>query len=60
MLLERFARGALPEASPAERRRFEELLRLPDPVLAGYLLGGEAPQGPEMARLVERIRAYVA
>jgi antitoxin CptB len=60
VLLERFARGTLGAASAAELARFEELLKLPDPVLAGYFLGGETPPGPEMAHLVERIRAYVA
>jgi antitoxin CptB len=60
VLLERFARGTLAGAPAAELARFEELLGLPDPVLAGYFLGGDTPPGPEMARLVERIRAYVA
>ena len=60
VLLERFARGALPSSSPSERARFEELLSLPDPLLADYLLGGITPAGAAMAHLVTRIRAYVA
>jgi antitoxin CptB len=60
LLLERFGRRALPAASPPERQAFEALLELPDPVLAGYLLGGMTPQDPETAHLVMRIRAYVA
>ncbi len=60
LLLERFARGPLLRASPAEQARFEELLRLPDPQLCGYLLGGIDPPGPALAQLVRRIRAYVA
>jgi antitoxin CptB len=60
LLLERFARGRLLEATPAERAGFEELLGLPDPQLAGYLLGGIDPAGPTLAHLVRRIRAYVA
>jgi antitoxin CptB len=60
VLLERFARGTLSAATPAELARFEELLCLPDPVLAGYFLRGDTPPGPQMAHLVERIRAYVA
>src|SRR4029077_14555704 len=44
--LERFARGALPQAAAEEFRRFEQLLGLPDPVLAGYFLGGGRPADP--------------
>jgi antitoxin CptB len=60
LLLERFARAQLPQSPGEERARFEELLTLPDPVLARYLLGGESPQVPELGQLVARIRAYVA
>jgi succinate dehydrogenase flavin-adding protein (antitoxin of CptAB toxin-antitoxin module) len=60
LLLERFGRRTLPAASPRQLRAFEGLLELPDPVLAGYLLGGVSPQDPETAHLVRQIRAYVA
>lgn len=60
LLLERFARGPLLQATPAERAGFEELLGLPDPQLSGYLLGGIDPPGPALAHLVRRIRTYVA
>jgi len=60
LLLERFARTHLARACPEEQARFEELLGLPDPVLAGYLLGGISPPGPQMGRLVAQIRSYVA
>jgi succinate dehydrogenase flavin-adding protein (antitoxin of CptAB toxin-antitoxin module) len=60
LLLERFARGPLAQASAAERAGFEELLSLPDPLLADYLLGGMTPGRAPLARLVTRIRAYVA
>ena len=60
LLLERFGRRSLPAASPRERRAFEGLLELPDPVLAGYLLGGVTPEDPQTAHLVMQIRAYVA
>jgi len=60
VLFERFARGALAQASPPERACFEALLALPDPLLAGYFLGGEAPADPALAALVRRIRTYVA
>ena len=45
LLLERFARGPLLQATPAEQAGFEELLGLPDPQLCGYLLGGIDPPG---------------
>ena len=57
VLLERFAQQVLPQASQAECRLFAELLALPDPLLAGYLLGGEAPAEPHLAQAVGRIRA---
>ncbi|HEX2790293.1 MAG TPA: succinate dehydrogenase assembly factor 2 [Steroidobacteraceae bacterium] len=42
-------------ASDAQRRQFEALLELPDPQLAGYLLGGQRPEGADLAALVECI-----
>ncbi len=60
VLLERYARGALPDCPPGERAGFEALLELPDPQLAGYFLAGQSPSDPELSRLVERIRTYVA
>ena len=56
VILERFAREGLPGASPAERRAFERLLGLPDPLLAGYFLGAEHPADPELHALAARIR----
>jgi antitoxin CptB len=55
ILLERYARAYLPEASQEERAVFEQFLELPDPVLADYLLGFGEPSRPEWARLVGRI-----
>jgi len=55
VLLERFARGELPRASPEQRRIFARFLELPDPLLADYLLGQVTPPEPELAQLVERI-----
>jgi antitoxin CptB len=59
LVLERFARATLPAASHAERGVLAELLELPDPVLADYLLGGAVPRGAQLAALVARIRTYV-
>ena len=56
MVLERFAREALPGAPAAERAAFERLLTLPDPLLAGYLLGGQRPEDPELEALEARVR----
>ena len=60
LLLEHFAREALPRESPAVRATFEELLELADPLLAGYLLGENTPPEPHLARLTQAIRTYVA
>jgi succinate dehydrogenase flavin-adding protein (antitoxin of CptAB toxin-antitoxin module) len=57
VLLERFAQQALPQASQADCRVLAELLALPDPLLAGYLLGDELPAEPHLAQAVGRIRA---
>ncbi len=60
LLLERYARSRHREAPAAERARFEALLELPDPLLAGYLLAGQTPADPALGPLIERIRTYVA
>jgi antitoxin CptB len=60
VLLERYARAGHPRAAAADQARFEALLELPDPQLAGYFLAGDIPADPALARLVARIRAYVA
>ena len=57
LLLERFARVALPVASEEERATFAQLLALPDSHLAAYLLGGTPPAEPRLARLVDSIQA---
>ena len=59
-MLERFVHHALSGASPRERQALDELLALPDPLLAGYLLGGNTPPEPHLAVLTGSIRAYVA
>jgi succinate dehydrogenase flavin-adding protein (antitoxin of CptAB toxin-antitoxin module) len=59
LVLERFVRARLALASRVERDLLAELLALPDPELAGYLLGGATPPGAQLAALVARIRTYV-
>ena len=56
MVLERFAREALPAAGTPERGAFEQLLALPDPQLADYLLGEISPPAGPLAHLAGRIR----
>ncbi|MBS0367273.1 MAG: succinate dehydrogenase assembly factor 2 [Proteobacteria bacterium] len=56
VLLERFARQALPQAPPEDWDSFESLLALPDPVLAGYLLAGDTPREARTAAVVIQVR----
>lgn len=58
VLLERYAAAALPQADDLERRLLARLLDRPDPELAAYFLGGEAPLEPDMAALVARITEF--
>jgi antitoxin CptB len=44
------------QASEDQRREFEALLELPDPLLACYLLGGQRPERADLAVLIECIR----
>ena len=55
VVLDRFARSAIPALSQEGRVTLAAFLELPDPVLAGYLLHGEQPPEPEYARLVGAI-----
>jgi antitoxin CptB len=57
VILDRFARAELPEASAEQRRTFARFLELPDPLLADYLLGHAIPPESELAELVQRIAA---
>lgn len=56
MLLERYVRSRLAEASRKERQLLSRLLELPDPTLADYLLGHAAAAEPAMAALVAAIQ----
>jgi succinate dehydrogenase flavin-adding protein (antitoxin of CptAB toxin-antitoxin module) len=60
VMLERFVRAAGTVDSCEQRAALEELLALPDPLLAGYLLGGNTPAEPHLAQLTATIRTYVA
>lgn len=42
---------------PDELARFEQILELPDPTLLSYLTARSVPEDPDIARLIDRIRA---
>ena len=56
LLLAAWLGGEFEGAGEERRGAFEALLALPDPQLAGYLLGVERPEGAELAALVDSIR----
>jgi antitoxin CptB len=58
ILLERYVRSQVAEASPRERATLNQLLELPDPVLADHLFGHTPVHDPHMARLVAAIRNH--
>jgi len=55
LLLGRYARERFPAAPESEREAFLRLLELPDPLLATYLLRGEAPADAALAGIVGRV-----
>jgi antitoxin CptB len=55
LLLTRYLDDSWPAASPAERAAFEAFLELPDPDIAGLLLG-HAESPPEFSALVALLR----
>jgi succinate dehydrogenase flavin-adding protein (antitoxin of CptAB toxin-antitoxin module) len=57
LLLNAWLEAHYAQTSEAGRGQFEALLGLPDPELAAYLLGGQRPALPDMAALVDLIRA---
>ena len=56
IVLEAYARATLPAATPAERAALAELLALPDPLLAAWLLNGQDPVPGGLRPLIGRIR----
>ncbi len=57
VLLERYLEYRFPLAASDERQAFVELLDLPDPDFASFLLGRTHPAQPRMANVVKRILA---
>jgi len=56
VLLERYVRSQVAQASPQDRATLDQLLELPDPVLADHLFGHTPVSDPRMASLVAAIR----
>jgi succinate dehydrogenase flavin-adding protein (antitoxin of CptAB toxin-antitoxin module) len=56
LLLERFAREHYAAASAEQRRAFERLLELPDPLLLSYLLGDARAVDAPLAQVVDLVR----
>jgi antitoxin CptB len=56
VLLERYVRSRLSEASSEERQTLTRLLELPDPLLSDYLFGHAAAPDARIAGLVAVIR----
>jgi len=52
ILLARWLRQEFPAAGAELQAAFAELLELPDPELARYLLAGEPPRDPRFRQLV--------
>jgi antitoxin CptB len=60
VLLERFARRELPQASAGQRQTLARFLELPDPVLVDYLLGQAIPPDRELVDLVAQIAGFAS
>lgn len=58
MLLERYVRTEWPNSSAEEKVLFDQLLDLPDPELAAYLLGHAVPPQSSLAQLTRLIATY--
>ena len=55
LVLSGWLRHRYPGATAAERATFEAILELPDPEIAGYLLGRATPTDPDFAALVAQL-----
>jgi succinate dehydrogenase flavin-adding protein (antitoxin of CptAB toxin-antitoxin module) len=60
LVLMRYLRGRWQVADAGERALFEQILDLPDPLLAAYLLGREDAPDPDLQQLVQQLRAGTA
>jgi succinate dehydrogenase flavin-adding protein (antitoxin of CptAB toxin-antitoxin module) len=60
LVLIRYLQGRWQAAEARERALFEQILDLPDPVLAAYLMGRESAPDPDLQRMVELLAAGTA
>lgn len=58
LLLERYLSDRYEQADAEERAGFETLLERSDPELEDLLTGRLAPESPQQARVIERIRRH--
>ncbi|HSN71063.1 MAG TPA: succinate dehydrogenase assembly factor 2 [Steroidobacteraceae bacterium] len=58
VLLLRYLDRRYPFANATERRAFERLLELPDPLIMAFVTGREAVTEPELADVIARITAH--
>jgi succinate dehydrogenase flavin-adding protein (antitoxin of CptAB toxin-antitoxin module) len=56
ILLNRYLSEHFATAPEAERARFEQILELPDPQLAAYLVAGEPTADPGHQPLIDQLR----
>lgn len=56
LVLRRYLLERWPQADADERAAFERILELPDPELAGCLMGRESLADPQMARVLAGLR----
>jgi antitoxin CptB len=57
LILQGWLERRYPGASIDERTLFAHFLELPDPEIAGYLLGSDRPRDPALAALVAQLAA---
>jgi antitoxin CptB len=59
VLLGNFLNEAYPSLASEDKQHFISLLSCPDPELFVWLMGGQVPEDPHLAKIVEVIRHHV-
>ena len=60
LFLGNFLDNGFEELSPADKRRFADMLNRPDQLLLDWLMGNALPADKEVLRLVDTIRSHAA